>query len=340
MAVALSSEGGCGVFAQHALDVAGATGVLLDEIRHINHIPVDDDPLVVPLGGQFSHFRFGVLRQDGRVGPPVDASHGFLQVLVLHLQCALGDLVGAEALQLVCNASHLQGADEPLGGVVVEPADPVAVVGWELVVEVVVALADGQQCRDDAVSCGLAVGVRGVAGVVGNRVHTERGVVDEEETEAASNEEATIRIAPQRCNHTGQQEAEEQSEGAVVLVLDVNDRLGFEVLNVGVADAPRLLLAKHPATVCVPETLAGGVGVLRQRWSEGVKRRDASDYCLVPFQCQRNDGAHGDHETTISHFLPQHQSPYRLAPTRTMAALYMPGARKNDGTLQERKMRI
>lgn len=51
----------------------------------------------------------------------------------------------------------LAGGDEPFGGVVLVPLDRVAVVHGELVVEVVVPLADGDEGGDHVVSRGVLV---------------------------------------------------------------------------------------------------------------------------------------------------------------------------------------
>lgn len=71
-----------------------------------------------------------------------------------------------------------QGAsrDEPLGRVVLIPLDRVTVVHRELVMEVVVALSDGDECGDDVVARRVLVVKRSVTEVVRQRVDTERGL--------------------------------------------------------------------------------------------------------------------------------------------------------------------
>ena len=53
--------------------------------------------------------------------------------------------------------------DEPLGGIVLVPLDRVAVVHGELVVEVVVPFADGDEGGDEVVARGVLVVERGFA---------------------------------------------------------------------------------------------------------------------------------------------------------------------------------
>ena len=63
---------------------------------------------------------------------------------------------------------------EPLGRVVLVPPDRVTVVHRELVVEVVVALADGSKRGDEVVARRVLVVERSLAEPVRERVHAER----------------------------------------------------------------------------------------------------------------------------------------------------------------------
>ena len=62
-------------------------------------------------------------------------------------------------LRRCSNCSCYNSPNEPLGGVVLVPLHAVAVVARELVVEVVVALADRDNRGDERVARGVAVGV-------------------------------------------------------------------------------------------------------------------------------------------------------------------------------------
>ena len=107
---------------------------------------------------------------------PDDLFLDLAHLLELHGQLALLDLVVRERLELRREANELASLDEPLGRVVLEPLDRVAVVRGELVVEVVVALADGDQCGDEVIARGVLVVERRLSEPVGKRVNAERGL--------------------------------------------------------------------------------------------------------------------------------------------------------------------
>ena len=68
------------------------------------------------------------------------------------------------------------GRDEPFGGVVLVPLDGVSEIHRELVVEVVVAFADGAESGKEVVTRGVLVVKGFVTEPVGERVDTERGL--------------------------------------------------------------------------------------------------------------------------------------------------------------------
>ncbi len=72
----------------------------------------------------------------------------------------LSDRFARHAAQVFREADLRQRPHEPLGRIEVEPADPVAIVGAEPVVEVVVALSERVQGRDEAVAARVRVRVR------------------------------------------------------------------------------------------------------------------------------------------------------------------------------------
>ena len=53
---------------------------------------------------------------------------------------------------MVCETSHTAEGDEPFGRIVLVPQEGVAVVHWELMVEVVVSLTHRDDCRDKVVA--------------------------------------------------------------------------------------------------------------------------------------------------------------------------------------------
>ena len=155
------------------------------------------------------------------------------------------------------------GPDAPLCGIVLEPFDGVSVVAGELVVEVVVAFSESDQGGEDVVSWGVPVIERLVAEPMGQGVDAEGSLLDEEDSEDAGVDEATLPVAPsQTGNQHGEDEGHEGDAWDVVLVLPENDGIFVEIGDVGAADALGVLLHDHPADVRVEETFADGIRIL------------------------------------------------------------------------------
>lgn len=131
------------------------TRMLLNELTHIMNHTRDSHKLRAALLGRLLARRAELLpRDDGQVGQrhaPVQPGAPDIEFLLLLLQAALFDLVVAEALQVAGLARLGQQVDGPFRGVVLVPGDGVAVVGRELVVEVVVAFAQRDERRDEVV---------------------------------------------------------------------------------------------------------------------------------------------------------------------------------------------
>lgn len=96
-------------------------------------------------------------RQFVNVWWPGQSILSLAELLELHGELALADLVLGEHLEVAGEAEFGAHPDEPLRRVVLIPPDGVAVVHWELVVEIVVALADGDQRGDEMVARGVFV---------------------------------------------------------------------------------------------------------------------------------------------------------------------------------------
>lgn len=95
------------------------------------------------------------------------------QTLELHGELTLADLVVGEDLEVARKAELLTHPDEPLRWVVLVPFDRVPVVHGELVVEVVVALADRDQRGNEVVTRSVLVVEWCLAEPVRKRVHAE-----------------------------------------------------------------------------------------------------------------------------------------------------------------------
>ena len=254
-------HGGC-VFAKTRLDHGLSTGVVVDEVGHIVHNTSDSDEatailglvnIVVPL-----HDRQLLKRHT-----PVKLGALLVKLLLLLLKTALLNLVGAELLEVVGEAELLPCPDRPLGRVVLVPLNGVAVVGGELVVEVVVALTKSDKSSDDVVTGAVAIVEGLVTEPVSEGVDAEGGLLDEEDAENASVDKASEPVTPtETSDKSREDETHEENDLEVVLVLPDNNGVVVEVRDVGATNALGVLLHEHPAEVRVEETLPDTVGVL------------------------------------------------------------------------------
>jgi hypothetical protein len=193
---------------------------------------------------------------------PVELSTLAVNLLLELLDATLLNLVGTELLEVVGEAELLPDPDGPLGRVVLVPLDGVAVVGGELVVEVVVTLAESDDGGDDVITGRVAVVERLVTEPVGKGVDTEGSLLNEEDTEDTGVDETTEPVAPAETgDESRESETHTEDDLKVVLVLPDDDGVVVEVRDVGTANSLGVLLHEHPAEVRVEETLANGVGV-------------------------------------------------------------------------------
>ena len=173
-------ENGGGVLTDGGVDESLAAGVVVDEVTNIVDDTGDGGKLLAPLLAVSNEV---VPVDNGELlerYTPVEGSTLLVELLLELLDTALLDFVGAELLEVVGEAELLPDPDVPLGGVVLVPLDGVAVVGGELVVEVVVSLTKGDEGSDDVVTGRVAVIEGLVTDPVGERVDAEGGLLNDE----------------------------------------------------------------------------------------------------------------------------------------------------------------
>lgn len=255
-------EDGSGVLANGGGDEGLATGVVLDEGGHVMDDTSNSDEglAVLGLGDKVVPADDGKLLQRST---PVEPGALLVELLLELLDTALLDFVGTELLEVVGEAERLPDEDCPLGGIVLPPLNGVAVIRGELVVEVVVSLAEGDESSDDVVTGRVAVVERLVSKPVGKRVDAEGGLLDEADTKDTAVDEAPHEVTPQQTAEEGR---ENQTHGddtlEVVAVLPNDNGVLVEIGDVGAASVLGVLLHDHPSQVRVQQTLANGVRVL------------------------------------------------------------------------------
>jgi hypothetical protein len=137
-------EHGGSILADAALDESLATRVLGDEVGNVMDNTSDSDETTAVL----SLLNIVVPLDDGKLVErytPVELLTLLVDLLLELLDTTLLDFVGAELLEVGGETKLAPEPDGPLGGVVLVPLDGVAVVGGELVVEVVVALTESNK---------------------------------------------------------------------------------------------------------------------------------------------------------------------------------------------------
>jgi len=151
--------------------------------------------------------------------------------------------------------------DEPFGRVVLIPSNGIPIVGRELVMKVVIALAKGDEGGDEVVPRRMPVVERGLPEPMRERVEREYAVVDRAHAHRPSIDVPAAPIAPEVAGDRGRdRETHEEDERHVPPLLPAHDRALAEIAHVGHArPAPRL--DEHPPDVAPPEPAIGVVRI-------------------------------------------------------------------------------
>jgi hypothetical protein len=188
---------------------------------------------------------------------PIEGRTLLVELLLELLDTTLLDFVLAELLEVVCEAELLPEPDAPLGGIILVPLDGVAVIRGELMMEVVVTLAEGEESSEDVVTRRVAVIEGLVTEPVSDRVDAEGGLLDEADTEDTGIDETAEPVTPAKTSDEGRED-KSHSNGALkeVLVLPNDNGILVQIGNIGAALALRVLLEDHPTEVGVEKALA------------------------------------------------------------------------------------
>lgn len=261
MAVHTAVEGAGCVFSQGAFQQALSAWMLCDVPLDVVDDARDDDEVAVGLG-LADEVALGPHGQFGQFRPPLQHVAPSVQLLLLLLHQCLLDGVGGERLQAVRHAHQRAPVDEQLRRVVLVPFDRVSVVRWELVVEVVVTLAEGHNRGHPVVPWSSLV-VKGLCSdVMRHGVDAERGLLDHENAHDARVQKAAEVVAEQvAARQGGDHKRHDDHQQYVVSVLEADDPVVVQVLDVGAGLVLGVGFQQHPAHVRVPQALSGVVGV-------------------------------------------------------------------------------
>lgn len=148
-------ERGRHVLADRTVDVLHTTGMLkvLDVVKNT----FEEDPLLVVVQRQVLEFLPSEDRQIGDGCTVSELTSDSSELLLLHLDLALGDFVAGELLQVIGETELGKCPDEPLGGIVLVVDNSVAVVLRELMVEVVITFTQSSKGSNPVVARGMMI---------------------------------------------------------------------------------------------------------------------------------------------------------------------------------------
>jgi hypothetical protein len=112
-------------------------------------------------------------REVVRAGRPIKTHRLLVEPLQFHCELTLFDFILREDLKVGSKAEELHGCDEPLGGVILIPLDGIAVIHWELVMEIMVTLSEGDECGEHVIARSVLVVEGSLTKPVSERVDTE-----------------------------------------------------------------------------------------------------------------------------------------------------------------------
>jgi hypothetical protein len=262
MVVDTSIEDGSCILSNASTDQGLSTWVLLDEVGYIVNDTSDCNESTTVLG-----FGLIVVPVDDwqllKRNTPVEGLPLLVKLLLELLETTLLDFVLLELLKIVGESELLVDPDEPLGRVVLVPLDSIAVIGWELVVEIVVSLSESNESSDNMITRGVSVIERLVTEPMGKGVDTEGGLLNDEDSENTSVDEASHPISPsETSNQAREDHSHEDNSLDVVSVLPDDNWIIVQIGDVGTANSLWVLLHDHPSNVRVEETLSDRVWIL------------------------------------------------------------------------------
>ena len=222
MVVDTTVEHSGGVLANTGSDEGLSTWVVLDEVTNIvdNTGNGNKSATVLSLG------LVVVPRDDWELlkwNTPIKSGALLVELLLELLKTPLLNLVGLELLQIVGKAKLLPDPDGPLSWIVLIPGDGVAVIRWELVVEVVVSLTKSGDGSDEVISWRVAVIEWLITQPVSKRVDAEGGLLDNEDAKDTSVDESSLPVSPSKTADKHREDHSHEDDGLDVVAVLPND---------------------------------------------------------------------------------------------------------------------
>jgi hypothetical protein len=256
-----SIEHGRGIFAESRLDHCFSTRMIADEVSNVMNDPSNSNKSSAVLGLVLVVVPFHDWKLLER-NTPVEFRSFLVEFLLLLLNTALFDFVGLELFEIKSKAHLLPQPDGPFGGIILMPLDSIAVVGWELVVEVVVSLAESDQGSDDVIPRRVSVVKWLISKPVSKGIDAEGGLLDEEDSKDASIHKSTKPVTPAEASDQAREdETHEEDHLEVMTMLPCDDCISVQVGDISAANSLWVLLHDHPAKVGIQETFTDRVWI-------------------------------------------------------------------------------
>ena len=218
-------------------------------------------------------------REVVRAGRPIEIHRLLVELLEFHCELTFLDFVLREDLEVRSKANELHDCDEPLGWIILIPLDGIAIVHWELVMEVMVTLSEGDKRGKNVIARSVLIVEGGFTKPVSERVDTEgrlstKGesdcsylsakwthVVDKEQTSKRRIEITATPIAPEVTRNDGRDDnAHQDEEPDEPFMLPTDDRVAGEIRDISDARLATRL-EDHPTDMRPEEPMMGAIGV-------------------------------------------------------------------------------
>ena len=164
------------------------------------------------------------------------------QRAALLLQLGCEDTSVRDATEVLDEANLFEGPDDPLRRVELPSLHAITVVVLELVVVVMVTLAEGEQSHGARVASAVGGRIRATANHVAERVDAEGALLDHDRTEQSSDEEGgqgshprgfvAVEVTPRPAQEGRGDETDGETDPLDVAVLPHHERVSLEILDV------------------------------------------------------------------------------------------------------------
>jgi len=190
-----TTEKCCGcILADHLGNKVSASRMLIHEVGNIVNEPSNQNER------SFGRLLLvAIPRNNGEliaVRGPKETFLGLSEAFQLHRELTFANFVIRENLQLLGQADLLHSPDEPFGRIILVPFDGIPVVHRKLVVEIVIALSNGDKSSDHMIAGCVLVIERSFTEPMSERIDAEGRVMNKNKSRCGGKEVTALPVAP------------------------------------------------------------------------------------------------------------------------------------------------